>query len=178
MIRPQLSGSTDAALKRLGELAGREARQATLLRAGRAVAVAAESVAVKYPQQTRKPLPLFYTRRSVVDGRSFQSKFKSLAQQRLVMAMAAEGAFPRKRTGLLGRSITSRVVGEGGVVIIDIGTNIPYAPLVIGDVSRQSHYHQGNWVPMVVNLRSNVDLLRRAAETEVLAAVREYLKSR
>lgn len=174
MIRVQLSGNVDAALNRLGAITGRGALQPILLRAGKAAAAAAEGVAVTYPKPSGKPLPLYYTRQDK-NGRSYKSKFKSQAQQGLVMALARAGLIPRPRTGLLGRSITSRVEADGNVVIVYVGTNIPYAPPVIGQPPVQSHYHQGSWTPMADNLRNNVDVIRRAAEAEIVAGIREHL---
>src|SRR5262245_35745915 len=79
-----------------------------LLNAGRKVGVAAEGMVSPYPQASGNPLPLYYTREHVSGpdkGKPFQSKFKSQAQQKLVMALVAKGKVPYRRTGQLGRSI-------------------------------------------------------------------------
>jgi len=67
---------------------------------GRAVGVAAESFVSEYPEATGNPLPKYYTRINV-KGESYQSKFKSLKQQRYVMALGARGGIPTRRTGRL-----------------------------------------------------------------------------
>jgi hypothetical protein len=56
------------------------------------------------------------------------------------------------RTGKLGQSITEEVSAEGTEVIGVIGTNIPYAPYVIGGDDEQAWMHQGRWwqLPAVV----------------------------
>ena len=176
MIRASLSGNTDALLKRVADVLGGAERDRILLRAGKVMGAAAEQVAVVYPKQTHNPLPLYYTRKRR-DGTTYKSKFKSAAQQGLVMALAAQGKLPYPRTGFLGRSVTSKANAEGSVVIVSIGTNAAHAPYVLDEV-RQSHYHRGNWTPMRTNLIDNIDFLRRAASAEVNAAVREALAGR
>lgn len=176
MIRASLSGNTDALLKRVADVFGGAARDRVLLGAGKVMGAAAEQIAVVYPQQTHKPLPLYYTRKRR-DGTTYKSKFKSAAQQGLVMSLAAQGRLPYRRTGFLGRSVTSRADAEGKVVIVSIGTNVNYAPYLL-DEARQSHYHQGNWTTMHTNLVDNLDFLRRAAAAEVNTAVREMLSGK
>jgi len=51
-----------------------------------------------------------------------------------------------RRTGTLGRSITSEIKGVGGEIRGIIGTAIPYAPYVIGP--KQAAVHAGRWKRM------------------------------
>lgn len=89
-----------------------------------------------YPPQTHKPYP-----------------FVSERQRRYVKAAIARGEItvPYRRTGQLGRSITTRVDEIGGSVVGIIGTNVEYAPWVISSeptpdgIGPQAKYHQGNW---------------------------------
>lgn len=79
--------------------------------------------------------------------------FVSARQRRYVMAAIKRGdiSTPYRRTGTLGRSITTEVRTIGGSVQGVIGTNTTYAPWVISDeetpdgIGPQSHYHEGNW---------------------------------
>src|SRR5258708_670145 len=75
-----------------------------LLIAGQRVGVAAEALVSPYPPASGNPLPLYYPRQRK-DGTTYTSKFKSMAQQRKVMALVAAGQVPYRRTGQLGRSI-------------------------------------------------------------------------
>lgn len=176
MIRVSLSGNADALLKRVADVFGGAERDRILLRAGRVMGTAAEQVAVVYPKQTHKPLALYYTRKRR-DGSTYKSKFKSMAQQGLVMALATQGKIPYPRPGFLGRSVTSKADAEGRVVVVSIGTNAAHAPYVLDEIM-QSHYHRGNWTPMRTNLMDNIDFLSRAASAEVNVAVREALAGR
>ena len=49
-----------------------------------------------------------------------------------------------RRTGTLGRSITSEVKGIGGEIRGIVGTNIPYAPYVLS-AAKQAAVHVGRW---------------------------------
>lgn len=79
--------------------------------------------------------------------------FVSAKQRRYVMAAISRGeiTIPYRRTGLLGRSITTEVRSIGATVQGVIGTNTQYAPWVISDeetpngLGPQSRYHADHW---------------------------------
>ena len=50
-----------------------------------------------------------------------------------------------RRTGLLGRSIATDVKPLGTAIIGTIGSNVEYAPYVIGGDDVQAPIHQGRW---------------------------------
>jgi hypothetical protein len=49
-----------------------------------------------------------------------------------------------RRTGLLGRSITTKTERSAGNILGIIGSNVDYAPVVIGE-GTQAPVHQGRW---------------------------------
>lgn len=142
-----------------------------LLTAGRKVGVAAEGLVSPYPTASGNPLPIYYTREHVsgpLKGQPFQSKFKSQAQQRLVMALVAKGKVPYRRTGQLGRSILSKAALAGAsVVIVSIGSNLAYAPYVI-DKIMQSHYHMGTWTPIQDDIQRGLPKLAAVAVKSIV----------
>lgn len=154
------------------------------------VGVKAERVALpKYPPQTGKPLAVFYTR--IVEakrpyktkdgqrrrpGDTFQSKFKSRKQQGYVFRLGRLGGIPRKRTGTLGKTITSKVVAVTPTSAeIAVGTNTRYAPYVI-DRDRQSNYHKGNWPTIQDNLETGMKDIERVAIDTYIAEVAKRVK--
>lgn len=142
-----------------------------LLVAGQRVGVKAESlVANPYPNASGKALPLWYERVRA-DGTTYKSKFKSLAQQRKVFSLIKAGKVPRRRTGQLGRSITSRadVAGEG-LVMVRVGSNLTYAPYVISRLM-QSHYHMGTWDTIESDIERGLPELTRTAVNAVIQDV-------
>lgn len=144
--------------------------------AGQGVAVALEGVVQDslYPPASGHALPLYYERRRK-DGTTYRSKFKSLRQQRLVMALVKAGKVPYKRTGQLGRSIIARVdVAEAGLVVIAIGTPLRYAPYVI-DRLMQSHYHAGTWTPLQNTVDNAMPDMRRVARNAAVKRANEVL---
>ena len=52
-----------------------------------------------------------------------------------------------RRTGTLGRSITSEIKGIGGEIRGIVGTAIPYAPYVLS-TAKQAAIHKGRWKRM------------------------------
>lgn len=173
MFDIELSGNWNATLQRQIDALSPNSLQTAMEAAGRAAGVAAESVVSPYPTQSGKPLEVFYTRTSIVDGRSFQSKFKSLKQQRYVLALAARGGIPSRRTGTLGRSITSDIQNASpiGVTVI-VGTNVNYAPYVI-DRYRQSRYHAGNWTPLQDDMERGQPQITAAANAAFIKSIRQ-----
>lgn len=184
-----------------------------LKQAGDAIGVAALAAVSDYPTPSRKPLPLIYTRTVMaarpyraadgswrVPGATYRSKFKTMKQQRFVMAMIAAATgeratgrrktkrktissdvtrsglkrtFPYKRTGMLGRSLTYQVsaLGRAKLVIVRIGSNIKYAKYVIGDT--QAPYHKGVWTP----LRHDIENARNAIERAGVETLRAALNA-
>ena len=129
----------------------------------RAVGVKAESVVSDYPAPSRKPLPYFYTR-TRKDGSTYRSKFKSAKQQGFVMVLAASGKIPYRRTGTLGRSITSRVRSvTPSDASVSVGSNKSYAPYVL-DREKQSHYHKGTWTPLQIDVERNMSGIADTAQ--------------
>lgn len=150
-----------------------------------------------YPPQTHNPLPLYYDRMTLpvyktktVNGKRvktseiarppqpFKSKFKSLRQQRYVMALMAKGQIPYRRTGTLGKSFTHSqpIVLSPGLVQVSVGTNVIYAPFVVG-VGTQSHYHQGNWPTVETALASHAHDLEVVAVTAIIYDIKRRLKN-
>lgn len=157
--------------KRIGEIL-RSLDDSQRLQIVRAVAlkmgVAAESVVSPYPPQSRKPLPDFYTRQRK-DGTTYLSKFKSIKQQAKVILLGRDGRIPYRRTGTLGRSITSdaeNVTPDGADVVI--GMALQYARFVIGRPPEQSHYHQGNWTPLADDIEKHLGEIEQAGVNEFL----------
>jgi hypothetical protein len=151
-----------------------------LLNAGRKVGVAAEGLVSAYPPASGNPLPLYYTRTHVSGpdkGKQFTSKFKSQAQQRLVMALVAKGKIPYRRSGTLGRSITSvPALAGSGVVIVHVGSNLSYAAYVIDKVM-QSHYHIGTWTPLPDDIQRGLPQLAQVAVKSIVADANKKVSS-
>lgn len=176
MIAPELSGSFRQDFARM-ERAFSPATLTRIMTAGaRKAAVAAESVVSPYPRPSRKSLPALYTRQRK-SGTTYKSKFKSLKQQRMVFHLLALGRIPYKRTGLLGRSITSDVArADAREAVIVIGSNAPHAPLVIGTPPVQAAYHRGNWRPLADDIQRGLPTITRAFEDGALDALQAALK--
>lgn len=146
-----------------------------LLYAGRRVGVKAEELVSPYPPVSGKALPLFYTRYRAKTGQPYQSKFKSLKQQHKVMALVKQGKVPYKRTGTLGKSITSEArIDAPGIVMVRVGSNRAYAMYVI-DAHFQSHYHLGNWTPIQEDIRRGLPELTQTAVNAVTKEVEKRL---
>lgn len=171
MFEIEIAGNADKALQAYIDALSPPALQDGLEAAGRAGGVAAESVVSPYPVASGKPLTVFYTRVSAVDGKTYQSKFKSLKQQRYVFSLLARGLIPTRRTGTLGRSITSDISDlspEG--VTIRTGTNVNYAPFVI-DKYRQSRYHMGTWTPLQDDIERGQPVITQAANAAFIRKI-------
>lgn len=162
-----------------------------LLYAGKAAGVKMEEIAGEYPEPSGKPLEEFYTRTSEATrpyklknglvvgrpGEQFKSKFKSMKQQRKVMAMLKKGKFG-KRTGRLGASMTSETTLTVNGVLISTGTNVPYAPYVIGDDTQQSHYHAGTWEQLQRKIDAHANEVIAIFSSTLMNYLRGYLKGR
>lgn len=147
-----------------------------LLNAGVKVGAAAEALVSEYPPASGNALPLYYTRQRK-DGSTYQSKFKSMRQQRKVMSMAAKGLFPYRRTGTLGKSILSKAtVAGGGIVVVAVGSNLGYAPYVI-DKQMQSHYHMGTWTTIQDDIIKDLPALQQVAVKSIVTDVNRRARS-
>lgn len=177
MIGMQIDDQVSKALIKVGQLFGGAVLTPIMLKSGQVAGVAAESYVSPYPQASGKPLALFYTR-TRKDGSTYKSKFKSMKQQRFVMGLAKQGKIPYKRTGTLGRSITSEAqnASANGVDIV-IGTNRKYAKYVIGAPPIQSHYHMGTWTPLADDVQRNVSKIADAFGRAALTEINRYLNS-
>ena len=164
----------DTLLKNVASLFTPQVADELFLNAGKATGVAAEGLVSPYPPASGNPLPLWYTR-TRPDGTSYQSKFKSLKQQRYVMRLVAMGKVPYRRSGKLGRSILSNARLQGqGLVIIAVGSNLAYAPYVI-DKIMQSHYHMGTWTPIQDDIEKGLPTLTTTALNSIVKQVKERL---
>lgn len=131
--------------------------------AGARMGVRAERAFDEYPIASGAPLAAVYTRERA-DGTTYQSKFKTARQQGYVMRLAKQGRIPYRRTGQLGRSITSRVYVDtsGASVVVRVGSSDPKAPYVIGGPNQQSNYHAGTWPNLPQRLAEQFDDIYRA----------------
>lgn len=166
----------DRQLDQLANVTNALEQAAILTAIGRRIGVAAESVVSEYPPQRREPLPRIYQRKRP-DGSTYMSKFKSRKQQGYVFGvLIRERRIPYKRTGKLGQSITSAVqsVARDGVTVA-IGTNLNYAPYVIGIPPTQSHYHQGNWTPLQEDIAEGFQRIKTEGAAEAARQISIYL---
>lgn len=153
-----------------------ETLQRALEQAGRKMGAAAEAQVSEYPPQTHAPLPVNYERVNT-SGIIYFSKFKTQKQQGKVFTMIAGGEIPYRRSGRLGQSITSEVVEASPTsVTVSIGTNVIYAPRVIGDPqTQQSPYHQGNWTPLQVDMERGEDAIMNAGYDAMFKALEDEI---
>lgn len=171
-----------------------EELKGVLRAAGEAVGVTALASVSEYPAPSGKPLPLAYTRTVTaarpyrtpsgvlrVPGAQFRSKFKTLKQQRFVIA-SIRGArgFPRirvpyRRTGALGRSIAYKIAAlTARLVVVSVGTNLSYARYVI-DIDDQAPYFQDIWTPLQTDMARALPALQRAAQVALIKALNRAL---
>lgn len=145
--------------------------------AGRKVGAKAEELAGEYPDQPRRPLNPYYTRTNAA-GDTYQSKFKTQKQQGYFFASLADGdiTLPYRRTGFLGASITSDVEVTANGVIVEVGSPLKSAPLVIGGPDEQSYYHlETGWEPLGEQLDEGSDVLLNVFVDGVVEGVEAYL---
>lgn len=77
------------------------------------------------------------------------------------------------RTGKLGQSITEDVYADGAGVTGVIGSNIPYAPYVIGGDDEQAWMHQGRWWQLPEIVEKDLDLVA----DEIARGIEAYIAS-
>ena len=130
---------------------------------GARMGVVAERAFSEYPIASGKPLAAVYQRQRK-DGTTYLSKFKSLKQQGYVMRLAKQGRIPYRRTGRLGKSITSRVDVRAAEASVEVrvGSSDPKAPHVIGAPGVQSRYHTGTWPSLAGRLGEQLDEIYEA----------------
>lgn len=148
-------------------------RRAGLEYAGRRAGAVAEQLAGEYPVASGRPLAVFYDRTDA-NGRAYKSKFKSLRQQRKVILLGKQGKIPTRRSGLLGRTMTSDAISNGDGVVINVGTNDPSAKYVIGKET-QSHYHEGTWTPLQDRIAAGKAQIIGEFQTSLTGWLRGYL---
>jgi hypothetical protein len=146
-----------------------------------------------YPRASGKPLARWYVRdempysngKGVPGGirkvQPFLSKFKSLAQAYYVtQVLAVNGMIPYKRGGTLGNSITgvAKELDRGGTgVMVVVGSNVPYAKLVIGGEGEQSQYHAGTWESLEKRIERVLPKVKRVYERALMDEIRAFLKT-
>lgn len=171
MYEISIGNELDAAMSRVLISLSPAGQTQVMGAAGRAAGVSAEGFVSPYPLASGKPLAKWYTRTDK-QGKTYQSKFKSLKQQRYVLALAARGAIPYRRTGTLGKSITSDVenaTADG--VTVRVGSNYKGAPYVI-DRYRQSHYHTGTWATIQDDIEAHLPEISQAANQAAAKEIR------
>lgn len=164
---------------------------------GNAVGVTALASVSEYPAPSGKPLPLAYTRTVTaarpyytpsgvlrVPGAQYKSKFKTLKQQRFVLASIRGAAgfkrisVPYRRTGALGRSIIYEIVAlSTRLVVVSIGTNLSYARYVI-DIDDQAPYFQNVWTPLQTDIAQALPAMQRAANVALVKAISNALNKK
>lgn len=181
-----LQDALNALQLKLGSIAMEQA----LMQAAKLGAAKAESVVSPYPPVSGKPLPNIYPRQVEAlkpytiniegskvkrePGQTYMSKFPSKKAQGGFFYYLGKRTIriPYRRTGTLGRSITSKVRRTADAVYIDVGTNVSYAPLVIGK-ERQAAYHRGNWTPLQDDIENNIDGIRDVIITSLVGYLRK-----
>lgn len=77
------------------------------------------------------------------------------------------------RTGKLGQSITTDVYAAGAEVVGIIGSNIPYAPYVIGTDDEQAWMHEGRWWQLADVVEKDLGMIT----DEIARSIEAYLAS-
>ncbi len=169
-----------SALIRASKIFSTETRQKILAKAGKRMGAAAESFVPDYPPPSGKPLEKFYTRTEAFGRptKPYLSKFKSDKQAYYVLfVLGKNGKIPYKRSGLLGRSITSAISDlTGESVTVTIGTAIKGAPYVIGDDDAQSNYHKDHWWQLHAVMAEHSDEIEAEGQKALLSGIEQELK--
>jgi hypothetical protein len=150
-------------------------RIAVMTQVGKRVGAAAVRYAAEYPEPSRKPLPKIY-QRTRKDGSSYMSKFKSQAQQGKVFMLGKEGKIPYRRSGTLGKSMTSSVTSvDQNSVTTEVGTNVPYGPLVIGE-DQSPYFRDSSWLTLPQRMNQNANKLAEVARTAYMTEIDKRIK--
>lgn len=132
-------------------------------------------IKLKYPPQSRAPLPLRYQRRT--RGGQFasgRSKFKSQRAQRGFFAKLRSGeiSIPYRRTGNLGRSLVFKIVKQGDKAALAV--SIPssskagaYADFVVGDPQDLYFAQLTQWEPLAVMLTKQAPEIEEALKVAI-----------
>ena len=160
-------------LKKASNILSEKEMSKMLLYLGDVVGTYGEGLEREYPPDPGgRELTLYYPRVDA-NGRMYLSKFKSLAQQRKVFWLGNRNKIPYKRTGTLGKSITHQVVQVDNGVAVSVGTNLFYAPVVIGPKLVQSHYHiVTGWISLPDNLGNHTDDFEELIKTTLDGYIR------
>ena len=118
----------------------------------------------------RRDLLLFVGKRLGAKGEELAGEYPPAPEQRAIQA----GRNPYKRTGQLGRSITNAVIASEDAVTIEIGTNLKYAPYVIGDYQVDFHAQTG-WRKLPQVLDDGMDQLRELTVDTLSSYLNGYL---
>ncbi len=81
-----------------------------------------------------------------------------------------------KRTGTLGKSISSSPFLMGGVSGFFIGTNVKYAPRVIGSPQQQAAVNRDWWTPLAHDIYDNMPAIADAYRLMFVAETNRYLR--
>lgn len=141
--------------------------------AGKVTGLRLENTFREYPPEPSHELTKRYTRTGK-DGKTYQSKFKSLKQQRYVLwLLKTKGRYTRK--GNLGRSLYSVSVAlNQGTISIQL-RGIGYSQYVIGN--RQIEYHQTTGWPLVkVKVTTELDAYTEVYKDTYIALLERQLK--
>ncbi len=168
-----------SALIRAAKIFSEGTRKKILAQAGKRMGVAAESFIPDYPAPSGKPLEKFYTRTEAFGKptKPYLSKFKSDKQAYYVLfVLGAKGKIPFKRTGLLGRSITSAISDlTGESVTVRIGTAAKSAPLVIGNDEEQSNYHKDHWWQLNKEMEKHKEEIEAEGQKALTAGIEKEI---
>lgn len=134
-----------------------------LMKAARRVGAKIEELMGEYPapQQSLAFRNRRYPRINK-KGEPYQSKFKTIKQQRKVFALLKDGKIPYRRTGNLGRAATTKAERVSDGIKITAGTVqglAPYAEYVIGLPEEQALVHQDVWPSLPTTVQILAPLL-------------------
>lgn len=110
----------------------------------------------KYPPVVRRPQP-FKSDRS----RRF---FFAALKRGIIRVPYRRGQPPQSQK--LGQSITTHIETTPNEVIGKIGTNVSYAPLVIGEKT-QATYHKGNWWTLEGKVRESLPQIQQIFRAKI-----------
>ena len=130
-----------------------------------------------YPAGNAGRRPKIYPRAYKRTGQRYLSGFKTLKQQRFFFWAMRAGVLsvPYRRTGTLQREITTRSVAAADGVTGYIGSNLGYAPFVIGDDAQQAPIHQGRWWQLRAEVEKNLNDAARVLEVAVWREINALL---
>lgn len=153
-----------------------EGRNQMLMYVGQRVGVLAEQIGgdAYPPSPNGRPLDKVYT----LDNKP--SKFKTRKQRGYFFVSLKHGSLriPYRRSGTLGKSLSSRteLIQDGAVIYI--GTNLNYAKYVIGLPDEQFYYHvKTGWESLPTVIAGAIADLLVEAETATNEFLTDYIKA-